>query len=745
MSLPLPNLDDRRWADLVEEGRSLIPLYAPTWTDHNIHDPGIMLLELLAWIAEMDLYWLNRIPEQHKRKFLALAAIRPQPPRPARTVLHFSLQANASPLSLPATLQFEGHDPFGQRALFRTLQAVTLVPGQLQAIQFWDGQRFHDLIGPWQRGQTLPLLGENPQPGAALYLGFSQALSQNDPVSLYFTFANSHADEEERMRIEQEMAREAYICRPPDSLVTCEAEQPLTATVKATGTLLHHSVRTVWEYSTGQNEWQRMDSLAGQIEDETRAFTLNGHVLMNIVMPMAKVRQGQVEQKLYYVRCRFLRGAYDAPPQLQSLVMNGVLVEQAVPTQVMTWPIAVGATVPDTPPAQGGLTGLQLQFNEQGEISELSFEVDDGPQFRILSYTPPEEEPGNLSIEAEWLGKGTDWPQQQVELSDTAVQESSFHLFTLEASKWRAWQQRDDFEASGRCDAHFLLDSTQGLVTFGDGERGRVVPRGAPIVATYRATLAEAGHLKAGAITGLADTPHNRALLSNLDDVKTLLDVITNPLPASGGAPAETVERATGRVLKLMEKSQRAVTLADYKKLAMATPGVQLARVEVRANLHPGFPCFKAPGMITVIILPHLPADKPMPSRELRQAVTAYLSPRRVIGTRVEVVGPTYLEVAVRAKVRAYTGVNTADLQQQIIAALNQFFHPLQGGPDGDGWPFGRDVYRSEVLQVIDEMPGVDHVLFLELIAEGGEPQCGNVCLGPIGLVAAGQHEIEVV
>ena len=45
MKVPLPNLDDRRWADLVDEGRSLIPFYAPDWTDHNIHDPGITFLQ----------------------------------------------------------------------------------------------------------------------------------------------------------------------------------------------------------------------------------------------------------------------------------------------------------------------------------------------------------------------------------------------------------------------------------------------------------------------------------------------------------------------------------------------------------------------------------------------------------------------------------------------------------------------------------------------------------------------------
>jgi hypothetical protein len=81
----------------------------------------------------------------------------------------------------------------------------------------------------------------------------------------------------------------------------------------------------------------------------------------------------------------------------------------------------------------------------------------------------------------------------------------------------------------------------------------------------------------------------------------------------------------------------------------------------------------------------------------------------------------------------------------RIVKALDDFFNPLTGGPEQTGWPFGRDVYRSEVLQVIDEVMGVDHVIELELSAEGCGPQCGNICLAPGWLVSAGEHVIEVV
>lgn len=72
MSLPLPNLDDRTYADLVEEARSLIPIECPEWTDHNPSDTGIILIELFAWLTEMVLYRVNRVPDKNFETFLNL-------------------------------------------------------------------------------------------------------------------------------------------------------------------------------------------------------------------------------------------------------------------------------------------------------------------------------------------------------------------------------------------------------------------------------------------------------------------------------------------------------------------------------------------------------------------------------------------------------------------------------------------------------------------------------------------------
>jgi hypothetical protein len=72
MPLPLPDLDNRRFDDLVGDLRALIPQLAPDWTNHNIADPGITLVELMAWVAEVSLYRANRIPDRTLVNFASL-------------------------------------------------------------------------------------------------------------------------------------------------------------------------------------------------------------------------------------------------------------------------------------------------------------------------------------------------------------------------------------------------------------------------------------------------------------------------------------------------------------------------------------------------------------------------------------------------------------------------------------------------------------------------------------------------
>lgn len=779
MPLLLPNLDDRKWAELVDEGRALIPVYGPEWTDHNVSDPGITLIELLAWIAEMDIYELNQVSDRERLKFLKLVGVVPQPPLPAEAVLRITL-ANGSPLALPAGVEFEGQDASSTPTRFRTREAVTLASGTLEVLQVRNSSAFQDLTPAWRRRGTISPFGPAPQPGVEFYLGLSAPLPVNTPAQFFFTFGGGHSTCAERRRIEHEACAlqkdsgspenpcaKGAAQKPCDENASAHAPHPVGRTHAP---LEHHGVRTVWEFMTagsGEPQWLALDPAKKEVVDLTRAFTLDGSVSFQLPGAMAQGQIGAAPGSFYYLRCRFAAGSYDAAPLLQDVAFNGVRVEQAVPAGV-SFIIDPGATITyglSGAPTSNDVTALSITLDQRKRIVELRFGGDAAtdPTFLIYDYRAPAgPAAGLLVMEGVFLGFGNGFPSQQFTLPDAPVEISSLHLYSLEQGRWNAWELRRDFDASTRKDFHALLDPSAGTVTFGTGEKGRVppeirttgtIPREQCLIfAKYEATRAQEGNLAAKAINQLADSPHNRAILydpavqpDGWTKVNKLLNCVANPLPAAGGAAAETVAHASGRADLLVESSDRAVTLEDYERLAVQTPGTQIARVAARPNLHPSFPCFKAPGMITVIVLPFLPQGRPLPSPGLLRVVSSYLRRRRIVGTRVEVVAPKYLDLSAQAEVRALSGINKAALRTAVVAALNKFLDPLVGGPDGTGWPFGRDVYRSEIMRVIDEVPGVDYVASLALIGEDGQPQCGNVCLGPTWLVAAGRHQITIL
>ncbi|MBN9326229.1 MAG: putative baseplate assembly protein, partial [Cellulomonas sp.] len=101
--IPPPNLDDRSFQDIVDETKRLIPRFTPEWTNHNVSDPGVALIELFAWMSEMVLFRVNQVPERLYVHFLNLAGIEPFPPSVARTDVTFWLSAPSErPLTIPA-------------------------------------------------------------------------------------------------------------------------------------------------------------------------------------------------------------------------------------------------------------------------------------------------------------------------------------------------------------------------------------------------------------------------------------------------------------------------------------------------------------------------------------------------------------------------------------------------------------------------------------------------------------------
>jgi hypothetical protein len=70
--------------------------------------------------------------------------------------------------------------------------------------------------------------------------------------------------------------------------------------------------------------------------------------------------------------------------------------------------------------------------------------------------------------------------------------------------------------------------------------------------------------------------------------------------------------------------------------------------------------------------------------------------------------------------------VAETDVRRAVLEAAAAWLDPLEGGPAGEGWPFGRDVHLSDLYGVLEAVHGVDHVLDLRLSSTcpGGDPGC---------------------
>src|SRR3954452_4498169 len=93
MSLPAPNLDDRRFQDLVDDAKRFGQQRCPEWSDHNVSDPGVTLIELFAQMTDQLEYRLNRVPDRNYVKFLELIGVQRSPPAPAKVPITFWLSS----------------------------------------------------------------------------------------------------------------------------------------------------------------------------------------------------------------------------------------------------------------------------------------------------------------------------------------------------------------------------------------------------------------------------------------------------------------------------------------------------------------------------------------------------------------------------------------------------------------------------------------------------------------------------
>jgi predicted phage baseplate assembly protein len=281
MTLPAPILDDRRFQDIVDEAKRLIPKYCPDWTDHNVADPGVALIELFAWMSEMILYRVNQVPDLLYIKFLDLIGIELFPAAAASADILFELAAPATePLTVPAGTQVATAESIDTPVVFMTDRDLVITAPRLSACltrsaagvfnDHWDAVR--------TRSRKLKTFS-TMQPGDAVYLGFAESLAGN------------------LIQVDVETSAEGAGIRPEDP----------------------------------PREWQAWNGVDWQpllvLKDTSGGFNTTGSV--HLLLPARHEPMPLGSTRAYWLRCRLMplhegQKPYDVSPQLDAISVLGL-------------------------------------------------------------------------------------------------------------------------------------------------------------------------------------------------------------------------------------------------------------------------------------------------------------------------------------------------------------------------------------------------------------------------------------
>ena len=345
-----------------------------------------------------------------------------------------------------------------------------------------------------------------------------------------------------------------------------------------------------------------------------------------------------------------------------------------------------------------------------------------------------------ITVHDEVLGTSSGRPDQIFTLTDKPVLPGSLHLEINEGQEPDVWTEVQDFFGRGPLDKIYALNRSTGEIRFGNGEEGAIPlanlnDPGANIIArTYRWGGGKSGNATAGAI---------RNLMLSVEGIDA--NKVTNLQAAVGGQDEESFEEVERRAPRAIRSRSRAVTAEDFEYFATQVANVKRARAEPLA--HPSFPGVEVPGVVSVIVVPDADADDPMPlpSQGTIRTVCAELNRRRTLTAEVFVVPPRYRRVEIEAVVMAEDTADLTVLKTTIDEDLLAYFHPLKGGEDGAGWPFGGDILYSRVSQRVLRAPGARSIQSLLIRLDGVEqPECRDVAIKPGVLVYSTEHILTV-
>ena len=639
------DLDDQRFADIVREAEGRLPWLCPVWTDHNAHDPGITILELMAWFKETQQFEINRIGPETERKLLELAGTHLLPEQAAECALDIPPEAPGrlplSRLETPEGVVFELAEEIPER---RSVLERALIrrPGDRGLADITsmlaEGSPLQPFEFGGERGSAL-LLDFTAVPEKTLRLWFSvktpEGVRRNAPdadteLPRTLVWELSGAGEVTPLADETlALSRSGYITLPVPKDWTPEAEGAYRLTLRQTEAGCEESVR-LSGIQTGRYR-------ALQTESRARAYRFTVEPKKNC---RAVLRSAQARGADTAVFLRKPEGWVQLSEYREDRDAGGLTV-----------------TLDSSGAARDGEENLLVACLDPVYIHDLLFDATGRPgeSFRL-----------NLG------GRGV-LTRQLTLMCQTLCRDGQ-----VRPALWRCVE---DLALCGPRDRAFTYDRRRETVTVGDGAHGALIAAGpgAVMVVEELISLCGEGNIPADASLTFSEDG------SGVDNTA-----------AWGGAEAETVVQGRGRLLRRLEDTRKCVSAGDYERQALHTPGLRVAG----ARALPGYDLRqkhrKTPACVSVAVLPAGEGETPVPDGRFLAAVTRQLERSRSVCIRTEAIPVRYADFTVNVRVWGEQSFQP----EAAETAIKDYFAPR-------GERIGAGAGRDELAALLQKLPGV--------------------------------------
>jgi hypothetical protein len=723
--IKLPNYDDQTFEDIMEMARRRIPVLYPQWTDLNEHDPGITLLELFAWLKEMEQYYLNRITTAGYESMLRLLGITVREPVPAKTRIVFTDVEDKS--VLPRGMRFKA----AEDTVFECPDSISLGNSKIKSVLIESNDGFKDVYNAIREpGIYCHAFGEKPVEGlSALYIGFDD--SQSDKrldVSLYFYLDDTFPVKRNPFGPDGDLPREI-----------------------------------LWEYGA-EDDGRLIFKPVKLISDKTYALSLSGDIIAEMGEDVCPISIGKSTKRYNWLRARLVRRGCEENPRIAGIYEDTAVLEQRRTfCETIEYTISPNCTQYTLKLDNWlGLNGGQLVFIRDASGWLIHNDIDteiEGEHGKSTIILKLENLPGKLAddgranirvlcyenaISSQMLYSSNGLPCQSFPFSfEENLLTEDLKVMVCEETddgqmRWLDWNYISRLSHAGPYDRFFTYNRKNGKIIFGDNEQGAVPPAGKNniIISSCVTTRGSAGNI-----------PQNS--MQTIEYGGTEFKPY-NPFHASGGSDGEEIMEAVERVRASMNKCVKAVTAADYEELAANTPGLRVMWVHAIPFYDPDSRIADAkqcPAVVTIVAVPFSETLLPVPDQQFLQKIRRYLEDYRLVTTQIKVIGPKYIKISIYAEVVLENGYEES-ISSEIKRTLEKHFSIQKDAHPGSKPKFGEPVRESVLVMKIGEVQGVSRVKRVMLGVKDSEcykDRFGNIVIPLHAIPCLGEIQIRTL